>query len=555
MKFIEFHADKCDECFKCLRNCPTKAISFSKDKHTIIDDLCIKCGKCLTHCSQRAITLRYDQNYVKTFIKSKKKVVATVAPSFVGVFNMKAPGQMVTALKKLGFDYIEETARGAELVSSKYDEVISKEEMTNVITSCCPSSMYLMQQNYKEAIKSALPIVSPMIAHGRDIKARYEDAYTVFIGPCVAKKAEAMAFEDAIDAVITFRELEEWLEEERIQLDAQEATDFDASSSSRGKQYPIGVHVDQGHYQTIHLAGVEACEEFLKAVDQGKVSGYCAELNICSGSCLDGPEIPKQAPNLFERMQRLRDYVQADVEEEIQFTVPVSRTFDDWTNQHMVVDENAIYEVLVSMEKYSESDQINCGACGYSTCFDKARAVVMGYSDIELCMERLKHKVESLQSIIFDNSPNAICILDIEQRIKEINPSFCNIFNDDHTKLDGWPIHAVIGNDIFDQLRLPDQNRISQKLYLEEVNKTFFVNLIKIHEGETFVGIFTDISFEEEKKEEMIHMKAETLDTVQVVIENQMRVAQEIASLLGETTAETKLGLNRLRDLILGEEV
>lgn len=556
MKFIEFHEEKCDECFKCLRNCPTKAISFSKLERTIIDDLCIKCGKCLTCCSQKALTLHYDKNYVKTLIAGSKKVVATLAPSFAGLFDMENPQQMVSGLKALGFDYVEETARGAELVSSHYDEIIQSQEMENVITSCCPSSMYLMQHNYKEAIKSALPIMSPMVAHGRDIKARYGDVFTVFIGPCVAKKAEAMEFRDAIDAVITFRELEEWMEEENIELKSFEPVDFDAVSSNRGKAYPIGVHVEQTNYHTVHLAGVDSCEEFLKAVNSGKVKGFCAELNICSGSCLDGPEIPKQAPNLFERMEKLRKYIATDnMKEDIEFSVPISRTFDDWTNTHKKVDENAIFEVLITMEKYSETDQINCGACGYSTCYDKAKAVVLGYSDIELCMERLKHKVESLQSIIFDNSPNAICILDEEQRIKELNPSFCKIFNEDHTKLVGWPIHAVISNDIFEKLRLPDTDRLSQKLRLEDIDKTFFVNLIKIHDGQTFVGIFTDISYEEENRVEMQHMKAETLDTVQQVIEKQMRVAQEIASLLGETTAETKLGLNHLRDLILGEEV
>lgn len=555
MGFIEFHADKCDECFKCLRNCPTKAISFRKDHRSIIEDLCIKCGKCLTQCTQKALKLTYDINYVKTLISSHKQVVATVAPSFAGVFNMKSPGQLAAALKLLGFDYVEETARGAEMVSNYYDEIIASKSHTNIITSCCPSTMYLIQKKYKKALGSALSIVSPMVAHGREIKARYGDVFTVFIGPCVAKKAEAMAFKDAIDAVITFRELEDWLAESQVDLMAQEDLAFDAGASSRGRAYPVGVHMVEDYYRPVHLTGAEACIEFLEAIDDEAVEHYLAELNICSGSCLDGPEIPKQAPNLFVRRQRLRDYVKAPAKPIAYADVQMDRSFEDLTHTHKWVDENAVFEVLISMEKYSEKDQINCGACGYDTCYDKAHAVALGHSDIELCMERLKHKVESLQSIIFDNSPNAICILDDEQRIQEINPAFYRVFNEDHTKLDGWPIHAVIGSDIFEQLRLPDVTRVSQKLYLESVDKTFFINLIRIHEGKTFVGILTDITYEETNKEEMQHMKARTLDTVQKVIENQMRVAQEIASLLGETTAETKIGLNRLKDLILGEGV
>jgi len=557
VKFIEFHHDKCDDCFKCLRSCPTKAIAFINDKRHIVDDLCIKCGQCLVHCKQGALTIHKDENRVKTLLGSTHKVAVSLAPSFAGVFKMKDSGQMATALKQIGFDYVEETARGAEIVSQAYQEVIEEHEMKNIITSCCPSAMYLLQHKYGHAIKRAIQVVSPMVAHGRDIKARLGDVYTVFIGPCVAKKAEANEFGDAIDAVITFKELETWFNEDQINLSSLEASKFDTPTTLRGRAYPIGgSSFTNNQYQMLHLEGIEACSNLLEAVDDEAVSNFCAELNICQGGCLNGPEIPDQAPNTFKRMEKLLKYVQTPADQNFHVVpeIDIKRNFVDLTHLQTKVDEAQVFNVLMDMGKYSEQDQINCGACGYSTCYEKAVAVVKGYSDIDMCMERLKHKVESLQSIIFDNSPNAICILDEEQRIKEINPSFNKIFNEDKIKLDGWPIHAVIGTEVFDKLRLPDENHISQKQYFETVDKTFFTNLIKLHEGKTFVGIFTDITYEEQNKEEMMIMKAQTLDTVQEVINKQMRVAQEIASLLGETTAETKLGLNKLRDIVLGEE-
>jgi len=558
MKFIEFHSEKCDECFKCLRFCPTKAIAFTHEKRHIIDDLCIKCGQCLVHCKQEALMIHKDEHRVKTLLASKHKVAVSLAPSFAGLFKMGDQRQMVTALRLIGFDYIEETARGAEIISYEYDDVIKAHGTKNIITSCCPSGMYLLQHNFGKATDQAIRVVSPMIAHGRDIKQRFGDVYTVFIGPCIAKKAEASEFEDAIDAVITFKELEEWFAEDGIELDSLEVGIFDTPTTRRGRAFPIGGSLkhQNSSYQLLHLEGIEACNSFLEAVETDVVHNFCAELNICSGGCLNGPEIPEQAPNQYARMEKLLDYVKSPVVEGFTEIGPIdiSRNFIDMTYVNQTIDEARVFNVLLDMGKYSEKDQINCGACGYSTCYDKAVAVVKGYSDIELCMERLKHKVESLQSIIFDNSPNAICILDNEQRIQEINPSFNKIFNEDKTKLDGWPIHAVIGSEIFEQLRLPDEDHISQKEYFESVDKTFFMNLIKLHDGKTFVGIFTDITYEEQNKEDMLLMKSQTLDTVQEVINKQMRVAQEIASLLGETTAETKIGLNKLRDIVLGEE-
>lgn len=557
MKFIEFHSEKCDECFKCLRFCPTKAISFTSEKRCIVDDLCIKCGQCLVHCKQGALTIYKDKNRVKTMISSAQKVAVSLAPSFAGVFQMKYPGQMATALHQIGFDLVEETARGAEIVSIEYDKVIDSKSMKNIITSCCTSSMDLLQHNYGKSTDTAIPVISPMVAHGRDIKARFGNVYTVFIGPCIAKKAEAVEFNDAIDAVITFKELEEWFLEEGIDLLLLENNRFDTPATSRGRAFPINSLNVNESYQYLHLEGFDECKSFLDAVENDEITGFCAELNLCAGGCLNGPEIPLQSPSNFRRMEKLLKYAKTSDENSHHVLIPnieMKRVFKDMTYVNQPVDENHVYSVLMEMEKYSEQDQINCGACGYASCYDKAVAVVRGYSDSNMCLDRLKHKVESLQSIIFDNSPNAICILDEEQRIQEINPSFMKIFNSDMIKLDGWPINAVIGNEIFEPLRLPEEVSISQKLYLESVEKIFFVNLLKIHEGKTFVGIFTDITYEEQSIEDMKRVKSKTLDTVQEVIEKQMRVAQEIASLLGETTAETKMGLNKLRDIVLGEE-
>lgn len=566
MKFIEFHSDKCDECFKCLRNCPTKAIAFVGEKRRIIDDLCIKCGLCLTECTHGALETHQDLIRVKNMLRRSTHVVASLAPSFAGLFNMKETGQMVTALKKLGFSFVEETARGAELVSKHYEKHLDGAISENIITSCCPSSTYFLEKKYPNALECMIPIVSPMVAHGKDIKERYVNAKVVFIGPCVAKKAEAEKFRDSIDGAITFKELESWLINENIELNELESTEFDTPSSKRSKAYPIGGslwgddlnHPKEKKYEFIHVDGAEDCGVFLKAVNKNLVKGYCAEINICKGGCINGPEIPLQAPSYYERISRLKSYVhkKGQSNEMIPFNknLELFREFDKDAFKAIDVDEGQVFSVMMTMDKYTEKDQIDCGACGYLTCYDKAVAVVQGHSDIDHCLDRLKHKVESLQNIIFENSPNAICILNENQQIQDVNPAFRKIFNQNYTKLDGWPIGAIIGSDIFDKLNVPEISQVSEKLYIESIDKTFFINLLRIDNGDVSVGIFTDITLSEQSKIEMNKMKAQTLNTCQNVINKQMRVAQEIASLLGETTAETKVNLNRLKQIVMSEE-
>ncbi len=567
MKFIDFDADKCDLCFKCLRVCPTKAIAFSGSRRHIIDDRCIKCGLCQAHCQSGALKIQLDINQVKKAIHSGHTVVVSLAPSFAGSFNLKEAGQIVTALRTLGFKYIEETAHGAEIVSRHYEQEITGSNRPNIITSCCPSANYLIEHYYPGAVDSVIPVMSPMLAHGLDIKKRYgEDAFTVFIGPCLAKKAESVDVKGAIDAVITFTELEDWFNEASIDLCALESSDFDHEVSMRGRAYPLGgslwkydmkTRIDP-KYKYIHVDGIESCQSFLEAVSKNEVSGYCAEINICSGNCLNGPDMPKSAPSFYKRQSLLGEYVskRAGLVSEsayVESDVDVSRQFRSKPIEQKTISESTMKDILLRMGKYAISDQLNCGACGYATCRDKAIAVFHGYSDAEMCMSTLRQKAESLRFILFENTPNAVCILDSEFRVKEVNPSFDRIFNAEKINLAKWPIYAIMDDDIFKEMASQKLDRISRKVFMESVDKYFYCNIVKLDEGALYVCILTDITAAEKSRGELERVKEETVAACQNVIEKQMRVAQEIASLLGETTAETKIGLNHLKRIVLND--
>lgn len=569
MNFINFDPEKCDECFKCLRVCPTKAIAFTNKRHYVIDEKCIKCGLCQLHCPEGALSIKLDIDLVKRSLSNNKKVIASIAPSFAGAFkNLENPALINTALKKLGFYFVEETARGAEIISELYEDVIEKAEQDNIITSCCPSSNYLIEHYYAKSVDSVIQFVSPMLAHGYDIKSRYgEDSFVVFIGPCLAKKAEALEVPGSIDAVITFRELEKWFEDEGINVNELEETEFDTEVTERGRAYPLGGSLWRGDlktrinpkYEYVHVEGIERCHEFLEAVENDEIHGYCAELNICDGSCLNGPNLPIDTPNAFKRMQLIKKHINSNknkIKEKNKLNLKFKKEILYRKFRSKPVDENNITEkelqdILIKMGKYSKQDQINCNACGYSTCKQKALAVALGHSDINMCLDSLRKKAESLQSIIFEYSPNGICILDSDKRIQEINPAFNSIFNQEHKNLIRWPIESIIDSKIFEEIKNCEQNFLGRKLYIKSIDKIFFCNVVNVNKGKIYVGIFTDITEEEQNRREFERVKGETLKTCQDVIDNQMMIAQEIASLLGETTAETKVGLNKLKKLVL----
>lgn len=562
MKFIEFDKEKCDNCFKCLRICPVKAISFNMDQREILEDLCIKCGLCQSQCEHHALTICNPIDQVKSYTKDAGMTAVSIAPSFVGSFKLAEPGKMVKALKALGFDLIEETAIGAEIVSLEFEKHIQGSEQENLITSCCPSVNYLVEKHYPKLLDYMLPVVSPMIAHGRSLKNRYGKACrVVFIGPCLAKMAEAEEQKGAIDSVITFEELNQWLIEEKLVLEQMVPDSFNIQSSNRGKAFPLGAELElskkqKGPKKLRRINGASDCKALLEELENKTLKGYCFEMNICEGSCNNGPDIPGNKNNRFEREQYMVDYVEKKKSNQsiglpLEHGIDMKRLFNGEQCIKAKHSNDSIKKVLRQMGKYSYQDEMNCGACGYSTCRDKAEAVCNGYSDINNCLMYLRGKAENMHSVLIDNSPNAVCTISHRLEIIKYNPSFDRIFNREAINLKEVPIGVFMDEDLFAKALNEKINIKDVKVYNELLHKYFILNIIYHEKEDILLIFFTDISQNEEKKSELEKVKKETLLKTQEVIDNQMRVAQEIASLLGETTAETKMSLNSLKDLVL----
>jgi len=567
MIFIDFDKNKCDECYKCLRECPTKSIAFTKDTREIIDERCIKCGKCQAVCEHKALKIQNDKNIVKRAIKNGKNVIVSLAPSFISAFELDMPEQIVTGLKKLGFSEVEETAIGAEVISEHYEKEIINCTNQHIITSCCSSANYLIETYYPHLISSMIPVDSPMIAHGKMLKSKTEDAYVVFIGPCLAKKAEANELKGAIDAVLTFNELNDWFLEENIDVEELETTPFGGESTIRGCAYPLGGSLFRGdlktrindNYKYVRVDGIDKCKDILESMSKGSLDKYCVEMNICSGSCINGPDLPKSKDTYFEREDKLQRYIESKknvtVEGDIEnLAVDVVRSFN---NKEVVIkkpSKTEIKEILSQIGRYSLYDQLNCGACGYSTCIEKAEATYYGFADSHMCLPYLRDKAESRQSIIFDNSPNLICILDEGLNILEYNPSFNMKINVNNIQLKNMPIFTIMEDELFLKVLEKKENVVNSKVNFKSLDMDFIANIIYREDEKVIVAILTDVTLDEKNRQELTRVKEQTLFSCQEVIENQMRVAQEIASLLGETTADTKVNLNKLKNIVLYDE-
>ncbi len=565
MNFIEFDKKKCDECYKCLRICPTKSIAFTKDHREIIDARCIKCGKCQAVCEHGALSIQNDKRFVQKAMRSSKRVVASLAPSFASSFQIDNPYKIVTALKKLGFDHVEETGVGAELISQHYEEIISNSQQKHIITSCCSSANYLVEVYYPHLIEAVIPIVSPMIAHGKMIKENDPDAFVVFIGPCLAKKAEAEELNNEIDAVLTFNELDDWFIEDNILLRELEPTMIETPASLRGSAYPLGGSLYQGdlknrideRYKYVRVDGITKCKDVLESVTHNALNNYCIEMNICSGSCINGPDLPVSQETYYEKEEKLQNYIATKPTNtiiDIKSKVNVERTFNNKSVKTKKPTKDELNQILSLIGRESLVSQLNCGACGYRSCKEKAEATFNGFADKHMCLPYLREKAESRQSIIFDNSPNLICILDEDLYILEYNPSFGRNLNMTSETLKNMPIMAVLEDDIFKQVNGNRENVVNEKVHFESIEKDFIANIIYCQEEKVIVAILTDVTLREKSREELTRVKEQTILSCQKVIDKQMRVAQEIASLLGETTAETKVNLNKLKNIVLYDE-
>lgn len=566
MNIIDFKNASCKHCYKCVRTCSVKAIRVKNAQAQIMTDYCVLCGHCLEVCPQNAKTFASDLEMVKAYLAAGKKVALSIAPSYLGIFDYDRPGQVICALKKLGFTYVRETAEGAALVTDAYQKLMDEGQMENIITTCCPSVNDLVEKYYPELIGDMAPVVSPMIAHGMLMKKLYgDDVKLVFAGPCVAKKEEAREDERTegyIDAVITFAELEDWFKEAGIDVFDCEEMPVDNPNPKINRLYPVrkGVmtSVDTGHatggYTMFDIDGMENCRELFEEMKEGRLKHCFIEANMCEGGCIKGPAINKLKISRFESTIEIEKQVQhqpASLLEEA-VTLDLHKVFYSRMLRDDLPTEEQIRRILKATGKNNKDEELNCGACGYPSCREKAIAVFQGKAEQEMCLPYAYETANSMSNVVMETTPNMILIVDDQLKIMEMNKKAEEVFGvDRETAIKTMYVFELLDASDFESVLNRHTPIYRKKIYLDAYQMTVLETIVYVASLDAALAIFQDVTADEKEMQKQMETKMEVVDIAQEVIEKQMMVAQEIAGLLGETTAETKAILTKLRGLVL----
>lgn len=547
-RYILSDKANCKYCYKCLRNCPVKAISFKDEESFVLEEECVLCSTCVNVCPQNAKQYRKDKEKLLALLKSP--FVLSVAPSFYAYFS--EPFKVLSFLKRNGCVYISETAIGAEYVTNEYLKILSSANGP-MITTACPVVVDLVEKYFPEHLDSLFKVNSPALAHGMFLKHMFGDIPRVFVSPCIAKKKE---LEEVFNVVLTFEELEEVLSlvsDSDIAIQSLSETYPDAPHPNRARYYPSSGGIlysasfdenNRNGFSHYVLEGVENIMSFFKTLGDFDENIFI-EASACVGGCLNGPTMKKH-DNILLRRLRLESAIKKLNSLEVKklnihtVHIDVKRVFQ---NKSVVynVGFDKINKILAEMGKTDPSKELNCTACGYETCREKAAAVAVGKAEKEMCFAYLVEKVSSVSNMVVEETPNAIVIFK-GQKVIYINNSAKTLF-------------ANYSDDLIIQIcdRVKKSPNRIHELYVNSRKLHLYPKVFDLPDDGGTVVLFVDLTEMIIQRERMNELRRKTIEKIDEVLNEQMKLAQDIASLLGESIAETKSHFSEFKKF-LGEE-
>lgn len=552
----------CQDCYKCVRQCPVKAIQIVNNMASIDEDRCIYCGHCVKICPVGAKKVRDGISRAKFILNSNEKVVASIAPSFISEFPNADYHTIVAALKELGFHGVSETALGAEIVSKQTASFLEKADAGFHISSACPVVVELISKYYPQHTNKIIPYVSPMLAHATLLKKVYgEDTKIVFIGPCIGKKLEADEHNDLIDVVISFKDLENWFSQEKIELE-----DFDAFKNeemipykaNKGSLYPIDggmitgikdrVSATDSRFMT--FSGLKDIKEILDDINNEKTdNNIFLELLACSGGCVNGPGSKKQSSIAQKRLKiinSLNDCKEDCIREELD--LDISKTYKDHPVKILNdFSERDIKSALSLVGKINEKDELNCGGCGYDSCRDFAKAMLEGRAEKNMCVSYMRKVAQDKATVLLQKIPSGVVIVDQDLKVVELNIAFAKMLGEDieaifqaSPGMEGADLTKLSSLGNYFSTALMTGQEITEK-DVDDEGRLFHLSIFNVQPHKLVCGIIQNRQNAEVNKKLVAERTRE-------VIKQNMKTVQQVAYLLGENAAFTDSLLNSITD-------
>ncbi len=566
---------ECQDCYKCIRQCPVKAIRVENGHAMVIPELCIMCGRCVIHCPAKAKHVRDDLMKTKQLFSLKPRVVASLAPSFASEFPEYTKEQLIYALKKLGFWGVSETAIGADLVSAQIAKDLvqaskNKDGQKLFISSACPSCVEFIKHFMGDYAHYITDCSSPLLAHSRFLKQTFgEDTGVVFIGPCIAKKREADIWK-TIDSALTFIDLRRWFDSEGITPSSlrslPEEQGFIPFRAGKGTYYPVGGGMIEScrkydslaQVRTLSITGIEEIRSALEGLKNEDLSqSLFIEVLACEGGCVNGPGSAADS-SLAIRNVRIGEYAETapdTLDEQLLNSVSDLRgTLPVTVQEKMKHSDDDIRFALRSVGKYSRTDELNCASCGYDTCRLFAEAMLDNRAEKTMCVSYMRKLAQKKANGLIRAIPGGVVIADRALKIVECNKSFAHLMGSDITVmyeakpgLEGADLTKIIPFYRFfsDVLALNGPDVIEREV--RSGKKIFHVSVFAIEKEEAAGAVIEDITAPQIQRHRIVSQAKK-------VIDKNLSVVQKIAFLLGENAAESESILNSIIDSFSEED-
>ena len=557
---LQFRTANCKNCYKCIRNCPVKAIRVENQQAQIIEDQCILCEKCTSVCPQHAKVEHDDIPDIQKEIAAGKKVIASVHPAYLVRYGWNSVHLLEEKLQKMGFWKVFDAAQGAAMMKQEYTRILeAQHQQKMMISSNCPVVVRLIEKKYPHLTEYLAPVCSAMQMHAQYLRKQYPDAVLVYVSPCISVMSELKERQAQMDYVITFRELSNWMDDmpqQQEQGKLPEEVYLSRMTAVSGGLIQAMQPVEGQKYLSVD--GMDQCREILKELQAGEYQDYFIEMNACANGCIGGPYSQKREKKLLDALIAIRQISmpegRPDYQKDYHMEMPdvITRRFvPEESHSGKAITREQVTHVLQEMGKYTREDELNCGACGYDTCRAKAVAVIQGKAEVSMCIPYMREKQEDYANIIINAMPGLLVTVDYQLNIVQLNKAAKDLFDISRKKhLLGKQLNEIMDDYAMVNMIAFDREIEQDCIYLEEQRRYIERVITNDRKNKLILCIMKDVTKEKERQKKQRRAQADAVQMADKLAEEQLKIVHEIASLLGETAADTKVAIEELKQTI-----